>query len=272
MWRDFPMPTALVRPSRVVEGTVGEPAETPVRPAATVMLVAEGIRVFTLRRRRSLAFAPGMLVFPGGAVEAADAELGLTCRPRLPAHLVAAVRETFEECGVLLAEPDRDRGGPQLTADAGQWEAWRQDLLAGHLELAEVLRAAGARLSADLLHPWAHWVTPAFEARRFDTLFYLARVPAGQQPRHLEGEGDQAGWVDAADAVRRHAEGLLPMLPPTLVCLEELAAASSVSELFATRRSLRPVSPWLAETEGPDGVRGQVLRVHLDGVGGGDPP
>ncbi len=218
-----------------------------------------------------MAFAPGMLAFPGGAVEPADDALGQSSRPELLATVVAAVRETFEECGVLLAVPDREQSGSPL-ADPGRLEAWRQDLIGGRLDLAGVLRAARARLSADLLHPWAHWVTPAFEPRRFDTRFYLARVPPGQEPRDLGGEGEQAAWLDAAEAVRQHAEGMLPMLPPTLVCLEELACATDVEELFATHRRLRPVSPWLAEAVGPDGVRVPVLRVHLDGVGGGDLP
>ncbi len=249
----------------------GAQLEAAARSSATVLLVADGVQVFTLRRRRTMAFAPGMLAFPGGAVEPSDDVLGQSCRPELPATAVAAVRETFEECGVLLAVPERGESRSHL-ADPGRLEGWRQDLVSGRLDLAGVLRAARARLSADLLHPWAHWVTPAFEPRRFDTRFYLARVPAGQEPRDLGGEGEQAGWLDAAEAVRRHAEGSLPMLPPTLVCLEELAVATDVEALFATRRRLRPVSPWLAEADGPDGTRLPVLRVHLDGVGGGDPP
>ena len=78
--------------------------------------------------------------------------------------------------------------------------------------------------------------------------------------------------MNAADAVLRHNGGALPMLPPTLVCLEELAAAGGVAELFATQRRLRPVSPWRAEAADPGGGSAPVLRVHLDGVGGGDPP
>jgi 8-oxo-dGTP pyrophosphatase MutT (NUDIX family) len=227
------------------------------------------VEVFAFRRVPRMVFAPGMLVFPGGSVDAADADPATpwdvpvddTAAP----SLAAAVRETFEECGVLLA---RNRSGTPL--DAGGlaspvWEERRIALAEGRLALAAVLTQAGLVASASALHPWARWVTPAFERRRFDTWFYLARVPEGQEPRDLGGEGEQAGWLEPAAALERHAGGELPMLPPTQVCLEELAAAGSVDELLATPRAVRPVSPWV-ERAG-DGL---VLRIDLDGRGGGE--
>ena len=180
--------------------------------------------------------------------------------------LAAAVRETFEECGVLLA---RDRAGRAPDADelaSAAWEERRIGLAEARVPLATVLIQAGLAAAASALHPWARWITPGFERRRFDTWFYLARLPAGQQPRDLGGEGERAAWLDPADALERHSAGELPMLPPTQVCLEELAAAGSVEELLSTPRVVRPVSPWVGR--GRDGL---VLRIDLDGRGGGAP-
>jgi len=291
--RDFP----LVSAPRRADGPV------PVRDAATVMLLRRpggggpGVEVFTLRRAPRMAFAAGMLVFPGGAVEPGDAD------PRLPWHgpdpadvavalgtdvvtarslVAAAVRETFEECGVLLAAPagpgdgdladgdsadgDPADGGPHGGVDGDRWEARRRALLAGTATLADVLVDAGWVLRADLLRPWAHWITPAGESRRFDTRFFVAASPPAQRARHLPGEAAEASWRDPAEAVREHGAGRLPLLPPTLVALEELAAARSVPAVLAAPRRLRPVSPWSVHLDG-----GDVLRVDLDGVGGGEP-
>jgi 8-oxo-dGTP pyrophosphatase MutT (NUDIX family) len=210
-----------------------------------------------------------MLVFPGGSVDAADADPAVPwdvpVEPARAPALAAAVRETFEECGVLLAAAVSG-GAPDAAELAGpDWEERRLGLAEGRLTIAGVLTGAGLTASASALHPWARWVTPEFERRRFDTWFYLARVPAGQEPRDLGGEGEQAAWLDPADALQRHRTGELPMLPPTQVCLEELAAAGSVDELLATPRAVRPVSPWVER--GDDGL---VLRIDLDGRGGGE--
>jgi len=276
--RDFP----LVSAPRRADGPV------PVRDAATVMLLrrpgggGQGVEVFTLRRAPRMAFAAGMLVFPGGAVEPGDAD------PRLPWHgpdpadvavalgtdvvtarslVAAAVRETFEECGVLVAAPAGPAdGAPADGVDGDRWEARRRALLAGAATLADVLVDAGWVLRADLLRPWAHWITPAGESRRFDTRFFVAASPPGQRARHLPGEAAEASWRDPAEAVREHGAGRLPLLPPTLVALEELAAARSVPAVLAAPRRLRPVSPWSVHLDG-----GDVLRVDLDGVGGGEP-
>ncbi len=284
MIREFPLAGRLPDPP----GARGAPA--PLRDAATVLLVrdaAAGIEVFAFRRTSRMAFAPGMLVFPGGGVDPRDGDPAVPWHGPAPGELaavlgadtaaaralvVAAVRETFEECGVLLAGAP---GGPPADVTGAAWEARRRDLVAGNTSLAAVLAGAGLVLRADLLRPWAHWVTPAFERRRYVTRFFLARVPAGQAPRDLHaeglgGEGERASWLDAGQAVAAHAAGKLPLLPPTLVCLEEVAAASSVAELESAQRRVRPVSPWVHRADGGPGG-GPVLRVDLDGVGGGEP-
>ena len=248
----------------------------PVRAAATVLLLRDrpgsGVEVFAFRRVPRMVFAPGMLVFPGGSVDDADADpdlpwdlpVDVSVDPAAAPVLAAAVRETFEECGVLLARAPSGRVPDAGELASSAWEERRIALAEGRVTLAAVLTQAGLVAAASALHPWARWVTPDFERRRFDTWFYLARMPREQEARDLGGEGEQAGWLDPADALRRHAAGELPMLPPTQVCLEELAAARSVEELLATPRTLRPVSPWVER--GEDGL---VLRVDLDGRGGG---
>jgi 8-oxo-dGTP pyrophosphatase MutT (NUDIX family) len=268
--REFPLNGRLAERVDADGRPLHEPP--PVRAAATVLLLrggaGTGVEVFAFRRVPRMVFAPGMLVFPGGSVDAADADPAVPwdvpVEPAAAPALAAAVRETFEECGVLLARDATGRAPDAAELASPGWEERRAGLAEGRCTLAGVLTQARLAASASALHPWARWVTPEFERRRFDTWFYLARVPAGQEPRDLGGEGEQAAWLDPAGALERHAAGDLPMLPPTQVCLEELAAARSVDELLATPRAVRPVSPWVAR--GDDGL---VLRVDLDGRGGG---
>jgi 8-oxo-dGTP pyrophosphatase MutT (NUDIX family) len=268
--RDFPIPGTPVEQ--------GEPAVP--RNAATVILVRDGtsgVEVFLLRRLAAMAFAAGMHVFPGGGVDERDDEPGLGWVGPQPAELapllsadaalsraivVAAARETFEECGVLLG--GRDGSDVVTDLDDESWEQDRLALVAGRIGLAGVLGRRGLRLRADLLLPWAHWITPVYEPRRYDTRFFLAALPAGQCPRQVAGEADRSGWLPAAAAIEQYRAGQVALLPPTLVCLEEIAAAGSLAELLGTRRRPRPVMPWLV----PDGGG---VRVDLDGAGGGEP-
>lgn len=242
-----------------------------------------GVEVFLLRRRTALAFAAGMHVFPGGGVDQRDfapcpwagptgddlAE-ALSAEPDVArAVVVAAVRETFEECGVLLAGPQDAAGSDQglEVADVRgrAWEQARVALASGGLGLGELLAANRLVLRADLLVPWAHWLTPLAEPRRFDTRFFLAALPAGQQAREVLGEADRAEWVPAGAALARADAGEVAVMPPTRVCLEELAQASGVGALLGTSRRPRRVMPWLGVDE-----EGQtVVEVDLDGAGGG---
>ncbi len=242
-----------------------------------------GVEVFVFRRVASMQFAAGMQVFPGGRVDERDADPTVPWHGPDPARftgplsaevplaralVVAAVRETFEECGVLLASrPDGDDAAPGPEAWDGALREWHRRMAAGEVALAEMLREEGLVLRADLLHPWAHWVTPPGEPRRYDTRFFVAEMPGGQQARDLGGEGEQARWLPAGEAVVAYRDGRTQMLPPTLVCVEELAEAASVAALLATPRRIRPVMPWPARL--PDGR--PAVEVDLDGVGGGEP-
>lgn len=281
MLRDFPVfpaPGAPSGPGRSGSPGVGTGPPAVPRPSASVLLVRDvvdgrgrsGVSVYTFRRGSTMAFAPGVVVFPGGAVEPDDEALA---SQELTDRHVAAVRETFEECGVLLAVSD-----PAAAATVRPTEParLRADLLAGRITLVDVLRRSGLVLDAGLLHPWARWVTPTFEPRRYDTTFFVARLPPGQEPGEVVGEGEQGEWVPAAAAVAAHRAGRLPLLPPTLVCLEDMAAAQNVAELMSTERVVRPVSPWAVElpdradpSPGTPGARWAV-RVDLDGRGGGE--
>jgi 8-oxo-dGTP pyrophosphatase MutT (NUDIX family) len=232
------------------------------RHAATVVLLrdgAAGVEAYLLRRLGSMAFAGGMYVFPGGSVDPrdGDAEIAwagppaaewaapLSASESLARGLVAAaVRETFEESGVLLAGPSPS----SVTSPAGDAERWRGEqaaLLDRSASMAEVLARNGLLLRADLLRPWAHWVTPEIEPKRFDTRFFVAALPAGQEPVHFRGESDASEWVAPRDAVRRHAEGELGMLPPTVFTLAEIGAYDSVADVLdaATRRDVKRVLP-----------------------------
>jgi 8-oxo-dGTP pyrophosphatase MutT (NUDIX family) len=223
----------------------GTPA--PARRAATVVLLrpaAPAFRVYALRRRAAMVFG-GVYAFPGGSVDPADDPAGLRpgwgARLGLPeveagAVVAAAIRELYEETGVLLA----DGAEPADEAD-------RAALVARRATLAEVLARRGLLPRDDLLVPWSRWVTPEFEPRRFDTWFFVAAVPDGQQPRDVSGEADRTAWIDPGDA------GHLTMLPPTVVTLRELAAYPDVAAALAAERdAARPVLPRIEV--GPDGV------------------
>jgi hypothetical protein len=185
--------------------------------------------------------------------------------PQEAAGLVcAAVRELFEECGVLLA----GTSASDVVADLSgpEWEADRLALLAHEVALSEVLQRRRLMLRSDLLGAWSRWCTPAFEPRRYDTWFFIAALPAGQQARDVGGEADHASWIPVADAARCGQTGELAMMPPTVITLDELADAADVGAALARPRTLSLVMPWLV-CQGDE----VSIRVDVDGVGGGLP-
>jgi 8-oxo-dGTP pyrophosphatase MutT (NUDIX family) len=260
-----------------------EPAAT--RNAATVMVVREapagGVEILMLKRPASMKFAGGAYVFPGGSVDSADfgaadaddakanagwhgpsaEEFGerLGTTPELARALVwAAVRETFEEAGVLLAgTPD----GTLVVPDGPDWEADRAALNEGAISLAGLLGRRGLVLRADLLTPWARWITPLAEPKRFDARFFAAALPAGQQATAHAAEAEEIVWVrpdDALDAARR---GEMSLLPPTATTLSEFTLASGVADILGRAREVAPIQPVLVNSEDgrawlevPDGI------------------
>jgi 8-oxo-dGTP pyrophosphatase MutT (NUDIX family) len=252
---DGGLPPSFLERARAAQ----DPAFVPTAPreAATVALVRDapgGMQVYLLRRVRGMAFAGGMHVFPGGSVDPADAtaEIGWsgptatawaadfgTTEPLARSLVCAAVRETFEESGVLLAGPAAD----DLLADVStdEWEAERIALEGRRHSLSELLARRGLVLRSDLLRPLAHWITPEVEPKRFDTKFFLARLPQGQVTRSAGTEADQRVWVRPGDALTQE----LTMLPPTREVLTELSAYDDVDAALAAVRTIEPVLPKL---------------------------
>ena len=227
----------MVRPSQLLHPQ-REP-EAP-RPAATVLLLRdtpEGTEVLMTRRSATASFAPGAFVFPGGAIDAGDAGAH-DIAARRPAQddlrltqAIAAIRESFEELGILLA---RHADGSALDA---------QDLAAldRHRSLPEQCREHGLLLAADQVVVLAHWITDRDLPRRFDVPFLAARVPAGQSPVADGTEQFEPVWVRPADALARHAAGTFFMVFPTLRTLERLAKFPSVDAVLQACAGERPL-------------------------------
>ena len=235
------------------------------RDAATVILLrqaASGIEAFLLRRTAELEFAPGAYVFPGGSVDTRDgdetfgwtgpapADFGtlLDVPPEHARALVcAAVRETFEESGVLLAGPSDSPA--DLVSDSAALAGDRHALLTGSASLGEVLGRRGLVLRADLLTPWARWITPEVSPRRFDTWFFAAALPPGQRATaapegHADpGESESGAWLGPAAALEAAQAGKITLLPPTAVTLGELAGHHDVAGILARRRVITPRLP-----------------------------
>ena len=171
------------------------------------------------------------------------------------ALVCAAVRETFEEAGVLLA--GAPGGGPLADPSGPSWEADRAALTAGELTLAELLSRRGLVLRADLLVPWARWITPEGEPRRFDARFFAAALPAGQLATGHAAESDRIAWLRPADAIESARAGQISMLPPTATTLHDFAVASAsprgddaVAAILGRRPVIEPVVPRLVLEDG----------------------
>jgi 8-oxo-dGTP pyrophosphatase MutT (NUDIX family) len=224
----------------------------------------DGVEAYLLRRLAALEFAGGMYVFPGGSVDQRDADTAIgwvgpqpdEWAPALDADLplaralvCAAVRETFEESGVLLAGAD-DTDVVALASNVEHWAGEQAALLDRSASMADVLARNGLVLRTDLLRPWAHWTTPEIEPKRFDTRFFVAALPAHQEPLAHTAEAEHGGWRRPAEALQAHAAGELGMLPPTAFTLAELAEYGTVDEVLAaaTSRDIRRVLPKIVVT------------------------
>jgi 8-oxo-dGTP pyrophosphatase MutT (NUDIX family) len=252
----------------------GAPPPRP-RDSATVMLMrgAGGLdlEVYMLRRRQSMSFAPGAYVYPGGSVDSRDTDADvawagpdvttwagwLGCGADLARGLLcAAVRETFEESGVLLAgaapaSPGALAWAAPLTGDAAaDLEPDRLALLDRSLSLAGLLDRRRLVLRSDLLKPWARWITPELESRRYDTRFFAAVLPEGQRTWEIREEADEVAWLRPADALAAAARGEVALMPPTAVTLAELAGCGDVATVLATPRQIIPLRPQIRLEDG----------------------
>lgn len=205
--------------------------QVPAKPAATVMLLrdtSEGIEVFMLRRTTSAAFASGMYVFPGGKVDAADGDGD-------EGYIIAAIRECYEEAGVLLAT---DANGA-MVADGHPALAHRQAVYDGDVDLRALCAEHHLHPAVDNLVWVSHWITPVGESsRRFDTRFFMAVAPLEQSSRHDDNETIASAWMRPADALRQHEEGEVTMMPPTMKNLEFVGAHPNAASAMAAARQL----------------------------------
>ncbi|MFE9043785.1 NUDIX hydrolase [Streptomyces sp. NPDC012421] len=246
-------------PDRIRALAAGELVPVTPRRAATVLLLrdsAAGPEVHMLRRRTSMAFAGGAYAYPGGGVDPRDEQpvrwagpaleewaerLGLDDPAQAQAVVCAAVRETFEEAGVLLAGETPDTVVGDTTGE--DWERDRAALVARELSFADFLDRRGLALRSDLLGAWARWITPEFEQRRYDTWFFVAVLPAGQRTRDVSGEADRTVWTRPADAADGYDRGELTMMPPTIATLRSLQPCGTAAEALAAagKQSMTPV-------------------------------
>lgn len=243
--------------SETVAQPESQPATAPVKDASTVVLVRDGARgpeVFLQRRVVGMAFAAGMTVFPGGGVDPSDAEVALdwagpeaawwaerfgTDAARAQTLVCAAVRETFEECGVLLAGPTADT----VVSDTSIYAEARGQLERRELSFSEFLTRENLVLRADLLRPWDHWITPVIEPRRYDTRFFVAVLPEGQLADGATTEADVVTWCTPTEAIARWQEGLDVLLPPTWTQLVALAEFPTTADILAATRTIDPIMP-----------------------------
>ncbi|RZE12987.1 NUDIX hydrolase [Streptomyces albidoflavus] len=264
-------------PARIRALASGELTPATPRRAATVMLLRDepggtGLRVHMLRRRASMAFAGGAYAYPGGGVDPRDEgpvrwagpspaswgeRLGVS-PAEAQAVVCAAVRETFEEAGVLLAGPGPDSVVADTTGEA--WAADRAALEAHKLSFADFLDRRGLVLRSDLLGAWARWITPEFEPRRYDTWFFAAVLPSGQVTVETSGEADRTEWARPADAAARYDRGELLMMPPTIATLRALLPYASVEEALAGAAE-QDLTPVVAEAE----LRGEEVVLTWPG-------
>lgn len=257
----IPLPAAF---ADSIAGWDGQPAAP--RDASTIALLrpgAGGPETYLLRRQSTMAFAPGMYVFPGGKVQESDREVvrwegPTSCQwgrrlgcdaDTARALVVAAVRETFEESGILFAGPDAHSVVADTSTPAMQRA--RLDLDAGELSLGDFLGAQKLVLRADLLGAWSHWITPAFEKRRYDTRFFAAAVPRGQSVGTLPGEADRAVWAPLASVLGAVESGEAAMLPPTWITCSELLTVDPAAVVeAAAKRTIIPIEPQLVQDDG----------------------
>lgn len=261
--RELPLPPSLIQQAREYADGTRTPAEP--RNAATVVLMGQGEsgpHVYLLQRQASMEFAGGMCVFPGGGVDPRDFDAAVAWAGPTPqewaarlgtdeetarALVCAAVRETFEESGVLLAGEHADDVVADTTGD--DWEADRVALEGRELAMTDFLNRRGLVLRSDLLGAWAGWLTPVFEPRRYRTWFFVAHLPEGQRTRDVSTESERVTWLSASDAVAAVDAGRIFMLPPTYLTCLEVARHGSVDGVLAACED-RKVEMFMPEVVG----------------------
>ncbi|MBS0243514.1 MAG: NUDIX domain-containing protein [Proteobacteria bacterium] len=248
-----------------------EANSVPARPSATIMLVrdgAAGIEIFMVVRDRPMDGAMGAVVFPGGKVDEEDRHpenwghlSAPQSHPEL-AYWLAAMRETFEEAGVVIARPKGDTSGDIAPARAAEMVAKHRDaLLDRKITFAEIIRSEGLVPALDHMVHFAHWQTPLGLPKRFDTHFFLVAAPEGQEPIHDGREMVDCFWIAPGKIVAEADEGKRTLVPATRLNLELLAESKTVAEAMerARRRTIVRVRPERVKTE-----QGWVVQLPAD--------
>lgn len=246
----------------------------PALPAATVTLVrdaASGVEVLMLQRNFQSGFMPGMFLFPGGALDSGDRADSVLARcPGLDdetasaalglphgglAYWAAAIRESFEEAGVLLAYDEAgalvNPGDPERMK---RYEEYRRKLNAGEQELADMLEPEDLQLAVERLTYFGHWITPVNAPRRYDTRFFVGVAPEGQEALPDNVEAIHHVWVRPRDAIERYRSGEYKMRTPTIRTLEKISPFDTADDLIEALRAQRAI-PAMLPRIGPKGER-----------------
>jgi len=244
-------------------------------PAATVMMLrdtSEGPEVFMVVRHHEIDFASGALVFPGGKLDPADTDAGLRAHcakadaydDKDLALRVASIRESFEECGILLA---REKGSDDFISAARlqQLEGWREKFNQGEATMADFAAAENLEFAVDALAFFAHWITPKNMKRRFDTYFYMARAPEDHVGLHDGSESVDSVWITAKQALADADAQKRTVIFPTRMNIEKFAKRASVDDALAQCGEVVTVVPFM-EKEGDK----TYLRIQTE-AGYGDP-
>lgn len=246
----------------------------PALPAATVTLVRDtvrGLEVLMLQRNHQSGFMPGMFLFPGGAIDPGDSAAAVLSRcagledaaastvlgveQGGLAYWAAAIRESFEEASVLLAyDAEGALVNPRDDARRERFDEYRRQLNAGEQDLTPMLEREGLQLAVDRLTYFSHWITPVSAPRRYDTRFFAAIAPEGQEAAPDNVEAIHHVWVNPAHAVERYRSGEYKMRTPTIRTLEQFSPYRSAETLIAALRA-QPVPPAILPRIGPKGER-----------------
>ncbi|MFO1114329.1 MAG: NUDIX hydrolase [Beijerinckiaceae bacterium] len=255
----------------VAPGT--EPAKP--RPASTVLLVrdgADGMEVFMVVRHHQIDFASGALVFPGGSLDADDFVIAADSSrhsgagdldEQARAFRIGALRETFEECGVLLARPR----GSQALVDGARVNAISKK--AEGRKFSDLMAEEDLVLALDLLTPYAHWITPTALPKRFDTHFFIAAAPADQLALHDGSESVDSVWINPARGLAEAKTGKYTMVFATRVNVEMLGRQNDVASAIEAARVRKIVTVQPDAQKNPDG-KGFILKIPLEAGYGGD--
>jgi 8-oxo-dGTP pyrophosphatase MutT (NUDIX family) len=243
------------------------------KKAATVILLRdkrlEGFEVFLLKRHEKSSFMGGNYVYPGGRVDREDGSLetcalckGVTLeeahrmfRELLSpeeslAHWIAGVRELFEEAGVLVAyDQEGNFFDLKNTADRARFSNYRSLLQKGELNICQIAQEEKLLFALNQLHYYAHWITPEARSERFDTRFFIARHPEGQEATYDRKETTEGVWVSPQKALEENLNGAVVLSPPTLKTLEDLSRFESMNAVFdsLTKQEIRPILPVLTK-------------------------